>query len=334
MRFLFPLVPLLLAGAPPTLELVTNQRIWNQAPHSAFGDIIRFKNQWFVVFREGKWHVAKPGQEDDGTLRVIRSRDGEHWESAALITEKGIDLRDPHLSITGDNRLMIVAGGSEYPNGEFKGRQPRVVFSPDGTTWSRPQAVLERGHWLWRVTWHKGQAYGVSKYGSPSAELAGNPRRQNLVTSRDGIHWQTVAELKVPGGDETTVRFLPDGRMVALMRCSAPSNATASIGVASPPYKEWKWSKAEHFIGGPNFIVLPSGQWIAGGRLFLGGDRKNPKTTLAHLTETSYTPLLQLPSGGDNSYPGFAYHDGLLWTLYYSSHEANTGIYLAKLKVR
>ncbi len=33
---------------------------------------------------------------------------------SALVAEKGIDLRDPKLSITPDDRLMIVAGGSVY----------------------------------------------------------------------------------------------------------------------------------------------------------------------------------------------------------------------------
>ena len=74
------------------------------------------------------------------------------------------------------------------------------------------------------MTWHQGKAYGISKYGSVEQEIAANRRRQNLVCSEDGIHWQIVAELKVPGGDEATVRFLPDGRMVALIRRELPDH--------------------------------------------------------------------------------------------------------------
>ena len=43
--------------------------------------------------------------------------------------------------------------------------------------------------------------------------------------------------------------------------------------------------------------------------------------------------LLQLPSGGDCSYPGMVWHDGLLWLSYYSSHEGRTGVYLAKVRL-
>lgn len=321
------------ASGQPKLELLSVKKIWGEAPHSAFGDLIRFKDQWFCVFREGKWHVAKQGEEDDGKLRVLSSSNGDSWKSAALIAEPGVDLRDPHLSITADNRLMIVAGGSKYPQGIYHGRQPRVIFSKDGSIWSTPQKVLEEGHWLWRVTWHQGRAYGVSKYGSPSKELPENPRRADLVTSTDGIHWDRITELKVPGADETTLRFLPDGRLRALMRRVWSDGNIAWIGESIAPYKEWHWKPSGYFIGGPNFIVLPGNRSIAGGRIFVNSDSKEPRTMLGALNATEFRPTLTLPSNGDSSYPGFVLHQGVLWTLYYSSHEGKASIYLAKVRV-
>jgi hypothetical protein len=121
--------------------------------------------------------------------------------------------------------------------------------------------------------------------------------------------------------------------MVALMRRSA-GDSLAMIGVSSPPYKEWQWTKTRYFIGGPNFMVLPGGQMIGGGRFYVDGDSSKPKTALANMTLTSYEPALTLPSGGDSSYPGFAWHKDLLWTMYYSSHEGRTSIYLAKVRLR
>ena len=330
------MLSLLLAfmASPTQLEIVSHQRIWNQAPHCAFGDLIRFDNRWYAVFREGKWHAPKPGQPDDGKLRVVTSLDGSKWESAALIAEEGTDLRDPHLSITAKGQLMIVAGGSMYPKGVYHTRRPRVMFSSDGMTWSKPKAVLEDGHWLWRVTWHNGKAYGVSKFGSPSEEKKDNPRRQAFVSSSNGVDWDVVKELQVPGGDETTVRFTPQGEAILLMRRVSEDGNLAMIGQSKPPYKEWTWSKTDYFIGGPNFIILPSGKMIAGGRRFPEKYGTNPVTMLGELTATAYKPSLQLPSGGDSSYPGFVWHDGMLWTLYYSSHEGSTAIYLAKIRVK
>jgi len=45
------------------------------------------------------------------------------------------------------------------------------------------------------------------------------------------------------------------------------------------------------------------------------------------------TETLKLPSGGDTSYAGLVWYEGMLWISYYSSHEGKTCIYLAKVKV-
>src|SRR4051794_22383546 len=104
------------SAAPP--EIVSNVKIWDQGKHNAFTDLIRWHDRWYCTFREADAHVG-----GDGLIRVLVSTDGEKWSSAAGITEKGIDLRDPKLSITPDGRLMIVAGGSVYEGKTLKGRQ-------------------------------------------------------------------------------------------------------------------------------------------------------------------------------------------------------------------
>lgn len=40
-----------------------------------------------------------------------------------------------------------------------------------------------------------------------------------------------------------------------------------------------------------------------------------------------------LPSGGDTSYPGLVWKDGLLWVGCCSSHEDKTSVYLAKVRL-
>ena len=50
---------------------------------------------------------------------------------------------------------------------------------------------------------------------------------------------------------------------------------------------------------------------------------------IARVDKFQLTPLVTLPSGGDTSYSAFVWHEGLLWTSYYSSHEGKTAIYLA-----
>ena len=71
------------------------------------------------------------------------------------------------------------------------------------------------------------------------------------------------------------------------------------------------------------------------GRLLNYGADKKTKTVVCELdvTKGELNPLLDLPSGGDSSYPGLVWHDGQLWISYYSSHEAKTAIYLARVKL-
>lgn len=312
----------------PVAEIISVKKIWDHGQHNAFTDLIRFRDKWYCTFRESEGHVG-----GDGKLRVLESADGDAWQSAALLAEEGIDLRDPKLSITPDNRLMIVAGGSVYKGTKtLQGRQPRVAFSPDGHTWTTPQRVLSEGDWLWRVTWHDGKAFGVSYDISPKPGLNGEPAERilNLYSSSDGVHYELVTPLNVTGKpNETTLRFLDNGEMMALVR-REDGDKLAWIGTSQPPYKDWKWHETKHRIGGPNFIRLPNGALWAAGRSYPGG----AKTVLAKLTRESYEPVLTFPSGGDTSYAGLVWHDDLLWMSYYSSHEGKTSIYLAKVKLK
>jgi hypothetical protein len=309
-------------AAGPGPELVSVEKIWDRGRHNAFTDLIRWHGRWYCTFREADAHVG-----GDGRVRVLASDDGRRWEPAALIAEEGIDLRDPKLSVTPDDRLMIVAGGSVYRGTRtLQGRQPRVVFSKDGREWTAPRRVLSEGEWLWRVTWHGGKAYGASYCTGQERE---SDWTLKLFVSADGVSYDLVTRLDVPGHpNETTLRVLPDGEMLALIRREA-GDVSGWIGTSRPPYTRWSWAETRHRLGGPNFLRLPDGSLWAAGRGYPGGAR----TVLARMTRASYEPVLTLPSGGDTGYPGLAWHDGLLWVSYYSSHEGKAAIYLAKVKV-
>jgi hypothetical protein len=300
-------------------KLLSVEKIWDQGGHNAFTDLIRFKDRWYCTFREADGHV-----KGDGKTRIISSADGTAWDSVGLLEEEGIDLRDPKISITPDDRLMIVMGGSVYRDGELVGRQPRVSFSEDGINWSAPQRILAEGDWLWRVTWNDGVAYGVS-YNNKSGEPL--EWRLNLYRSSDGVNFEPVTKFQIPERpNETTLRFLPDDTMVSLVRREAGSKF-AWIGASQPPYTDWSWIESKYQVGGPNFIQIPDGSLWGAGRYYPGGSQ----TVLARMTTTSYEPVLTLPSGGDCSYPGLVWHDDMLWMSYYSSHEGKTSIYLAKI---
>jgi hypothetical protein len=104
----------------------------------------------------------------------------------------------------------------------------------------------------------------------------------------------------------------------------------AWLGRSRAPYTTWTWRETPQQIGGPNFIRLPDGALWATGRRYPGG----PRTVLARLSlDGGYEPALTLPSGGDTSYAGMVWHEGLLWVSYYASHEGKSAIYLARVKL-
>jgi hypothetical protein len=311
------LATFLLAAPAAAAEIVSVKKIWDAAPHNAFTDLIRHNDRWLCTFREGAGHVS-----GDGKLRVITSADGEKWESLALIESKDGDLRDPKISLAPNGNLMIDCAMA-LPNAKDMRHRSFGYFSADGVKWDGPFGRGDDNYWLWRSTWHKGQAYIVGYQTLPPREK----RWARLYRSDDGhIFEKLVDELYDEGeAGESTLRFRPDGTALCLLR----HETAARLGTAKPPYTEWKWQTLNDRVGGPNLLELPDGRLIAAGRFH----KPQVHTALAWLDaeKGTLTEFAKFPSGGDCSYPGLVLHDGQLWVSYYSSHEGKTSIYLAKV---
>ncbi len=315
-------------AVPVSVELVEVKKIWDKAPHSAFTDLVRWKERFYCAFREGRGHVST-----DGRIRILQSKDGNDWESAALVVLEGYDLRDAHLSVTPDGRLMLLGGAAprkkdnqSAPTGTF------VCFSIDGKRWTEPQIAVEPGRWLWCVTWHKGKAYGVSYAAGERMPYL------ELLVSENGTDYQCYVDKLYGTGypTEVTLRFDTDDTCYALVRRDrrGDEGSSALLGVSRPDYKKWRWhdlGAAFNGFGGPNFIKIPGGHWIGAGRMHDGGT--HTALTYVDVENGEMTRLLRLPSGRDTSYPGLVWHEGMLYVSYYSGHEGKTSIYLAKLKV-
>lgn len=311
-----------LASPPSKARIFAVKRIWDHAPHNAFTDLIRFQNQWWCVFREAATHLTL-----DGKLRVLSSTDGDQWKSVALIELAGEDLRDPKFSITPQGGLMMICGGARAPASNKSGTnqfRSWATYLGDGEQWTKLERVGEENYWMWRVAWLDGTLYGTAYSTRDIAHC-----RLYLCASRDGHHFERlVPEIygeKNP--NEATLLFEPDGHCLCLARRSAP----AVLGSALAPYKEWKWTVLNQALGGPNLIRLPDGRKVAGGRVYL--PKKHMGLLWLDEKAGKLTEFLALPSGGDCSYPGFVFHDGLLWVSYYSSHERGTNIYLARVEL-
>ncbi|WP_197440246.1 sialidase family protein [Polystyrenella longa] len=316
--------------ADDEIKIVSTQKIWDKAPHNAFTDLVFHNGEWFCVFREGMGHISP-----DGALRVLVSKDGETWESAALITSDDADLRDAKITVHPDGRLMLCGAGymSAYAKQKEAGEEltatkheSYVWFSEDGRKWSEPVFIGDKNNWLWRVTWHDGTAYGVGYH-------TGDKRGTILYSSKNGTEFTPLVKPFNDEGytNESSIIFTEDDTAYCLLRRDSSPHNTGLWGTSRPPYTEWDFKDTGVRLGGPHMLQLPDGRIVAAVRLYDAPVR----TSLCWIDpETAkVTEFQKLPSGGDTSYAGLVWKDGMLWVSYYSSHDKKTSIYLSKVEI-
>ncbi len=315
--------------SPVKLKLLEVKKVWDQAPHNAFTDLIFHDGHFYMTFREASTHVY---DVPSGDIRILRSADGEKWESFALIKygTPDDDLRDAKLTITPDGRMILYCALAPKENHLLR-QSLAYVYEGDGR-WSDAHKVADFNYWLWQVVWAPdGYAYGLAY---TADRKTSKPWSERFYRSRDGINWETYIDKfnRHPRTNEGTILFRKDGSAVTLLRRDLAGDSNAVVGITQDPqYRRWLFGELNIRIGGPAILELPCGTILAAGRLYDG--KRRTVIGLLEPEKVLFTELLTLPSGGDCSYPGLVYRDGILWMSYYSSHEGKTSIYLAKIAV-
>ena len=117
----------------------------------------------------------------------------------------------------------------------------------------------------------------------------------------------------------------------------AGDETNAQILRSAPPYTSWDRRDLDRYIGGP-LLTRWGDRWVVGGRHNTAN--RGPKTSMCWLVGDELREFAELPSGGDNSYPGFVELSPTRAVMsWYSSHEKNgagetiTAIYLADLSI-
>ena len=336
-------------SADETVELIELRRIWRPRPDDplkslTFTDLLRWNDKFYYTIRQAVGHGGL------GVINILSSDDeGDHWKQDALIKLEGYDLRDPKLSVTPDNDLMITSVMVNHTGvGEWT-HQSITFHSADGRDWDGPFDIGERNLWLWRTTWHKGIAYNVAQ--RTNNRFTAESFRDSFVrlySSTDGKQFETLvdrmyADPSEGHGTEHDFVFLEDDTAYCLLRRDAQTvigHDCGMLGVARPPYTDWKWTKMNVKIGGPEMIGLPDGRLLVCVRRYVNDMQWYPcwvELGWVDRETAEYTPCLRLPSYDDCSYAGSVWHDGLLWISYYSCHERGEGqadAYLVKVRIR
>lgn len=312
------------------------QKIWDKGTHAAFTSLIEFNGKYYCSFREGYSHIFDENGNAEGHIRILESTDGETWEPVLDKGIEGIDCRDPKLCVTPDGRIMVLFGGSLYRDRKLMSQQGYVMFSKDGRTYSEPEKIVydpkpeNASNWLWRVTWNGNTGYGVS-YGSGD-----EGRTLILYETSDGINYKHVKAFDVEGfPNETTLRFLPDGKMLMMVRYDdydEEKDSRGVWGVADAPYTDWNLKRMGLKIGGQDFLVLDDGTVLAGTRSYAIGNHCKTIILRGNL-DGDFQEVFTLPSDGDTSYPGMLVVGDELWMSYYSTDgvPGKAAIFLAKI---
>ncbi|SBS25516.1 hypothetical protein MAQ5080_00285 [Marinomonas aquimarina] len=301
--------------------------IWQASEHNAFTDLTRFNEAWWCTFREAESHNST-----DGTLRLLKSSDGSRWQDMGCLRIDNADLRDPKLSVSPSNQLILIAT-AYYTNADPKYRQTFAWRNKQGE-WSEPTPIAEQSHWLWRITWHQDKAYGLAYGTRPKNGL----HWYEISPSLDSYKSRRVTEFDGNYVNEHGLVFDEQGTAYCLLRrdITPPESSTGLLGTSKPPYDQWQWQDLGFRIGGPELV------WAPDKKTLLAGYRRHedPSQWLPQWTEIAELSLagkvlqsIHLESGGDCSYPGLALDQQTLKAVYYSSHDGHCKIYCSDIEM-
>lgn len=305
------------------------QMLWQSSHHNAFTDLIYYREAWYCVFREGSTHMSY-----DGQIVVLYSTDTQNWQEHSRLAWQGGDLRDPKLSVSPNNHLIMTAGIRWAVYSTEASRLYSVGWSLDQSkeAWSLP--IIDKtgeGTWRWATTWHHGLAYSVGH--------SGHDQQGCLYRSEDGLNWQVCVSPFFPDSKVFTNEssLVSDNETLwCLTRRDAAGGAKAILGSAASTLDHWRWQTLPVSIGGPKLLQLSNGEWVMAVRR-INYKRWTAKTVLYKLNpkKNVIKHWQTLPSSGDTSYPGLVEYNGQLHVSYYSTDVAGqTLILLAVLPLK
>jgi len=311
------------------MKLLGVTSIYDPGCHCAFTDIISWRDRIYVAFREALNHSI----QYSGQIVVLGSADyGRSFQVHARLAD-GYDLRDPHFFTAGD-RLGLTISSWIVPDPDRgiaeRVRTGHLAQSDNGVDWDLRRMKEPRGRTLWRPRRGPDGALYSAGYAPSDSE---DDYQVELYRSENGWDWNRVSVIHPDQkANETELCFLPDGRLLALVR-REQSPHRPLLARAKPPYEQWTKVDCSRWLQGPLLERLPDGRLLVVGRSPDDvDDESSPKRTTRAFELDAETgrldPLLALPSGGDTSYAGFLdLGGGEALLSYYSGHGYENGSY-------
>lgn len=296
--------------------VLSNKMIWEGDNYASFTSLRYYDGVFYCSFRNANKHADTEGN-DCGIIKIIKSKDGEVWEYLLTFSEKGFDLRDPQLSITKDNKLMLITNKVKYQQGKAVYRQTCYAYI-DNDNDQKPltplvfEPVLD-GNWLWNVEWIDGNACGFiySPYFA-------------FTKSQDGIHYRITERILLDDSPSEASMMKFGRRIVTVVR----RNTNSLIGIFDK--NKWEWFDSGQKVACPKLIKIKKNLYVVG-RYY--GEKKQTALFKVDMKRHVLKFVLGIPCKTDCGYPGVVYKDKLLYISYYSGDGKKSNIYMAKIKL-
>ncbi len=326
-------------AAEPAVEVTNVRRVFDNGEHNAFTDLVRWQGRFWLTFRScPDGHMVHP----TSSILVLSSEDALQWEQEHRFSVPLRDTRDPHFLVFHE-KLFVYTGTWYSGTGPLPREQYDLnkhlgyaVWTVNGQLWNGPQQLEGTyGHYIWRAATHAGKAYLCGRRNRGHAQVWGERDlvQSAMLQSDDGLIWRFHSLFQEDRGDETAFLFEPDGSLIAVSRSGSQP---AQLVRSQPPYVDWSRQDLAAYVGGP-LLARWGDRWLVGGRR---STTDGPRTALYWLVDDELRQCAELPSGGDNSYPGFVELSSTRGIVsWYSSHEKDatgnniTAIYMADLDI-
>jgi hypothetical protein len=313
------------SGVDIDIVSVTQLAVWNEARHNAFTDLIRFDDNYYCVFREAHSHNSY-----DGKLKVVRSIDGEKWDSFSLLSLPGKDLRDPHFFIDNNNLLSVATNARDKNDIE-----ENVVYKLHNSGFI--QINVDNDYRLWGFSKFRDTLYSIgyntkqacfSRFNSQKSKIALFENRDSACTSFGTVAVDNWITNNFECPSESSIVFTPDSTLITIVRDEF-DQGESHIGISKFPFKKWDWKQFPYFVRGPKLALLPDGRFFLCAASMIDFD----KTYYAIINPNDFSleKIKVFPSAGDTGYPGVIIEGNTALVSYYSSHEGNSRVYIQRI---
>jgi hypothetical protein len=311
--------------------------ILESANHLAFPDLIKYKDSWYVVYRESDAHVNGSFSK----INVLKSNDFVNWFECNTYEKKGWDLRDPKFSLNdkNDHLYLHIHAANEAGTNDLKYATIRenyyIKFDRRYNRFEEfetKKLINHKGYfnyWLWRPYWFENNLY-----------VSGYLGMNNIFYKYNSIDSNPVIINRIEGYNfgETTFRVY-NNRLYFLSRrindtvFGSLTIDMDSINKITEPTIVSK--EVEIFqigqLGGPNMVICDSIVYIGGRSRIKDIDRT--AIYKYSLINKKIELLYTLESYGDNSYPGMYLIDNIIYGVYYTQNKNFNGFEIRSFKI-